>query len=80
MFAMSMKAVRVGSTSWAERMKIFEVVMGSNHFLIQPQTVGKNAGAPIIWRESQSSEHVVMKREAVLYLQISDQASRDSVQ
>lgn len=30
-------------------MKIFEVVMGSNHFLIQPQTVGKKAGAPIIW-------------------------------
>jgi len=31
-----------------ERMKILEVVIGSNHFLIQPQTVGKNAGAPII--------------------------------
>lgn len=30
-------------------MKIFEVVMGSNHFLIQDQTVGKNAGAPMIW-------------------------------
>ena len=48
MFAMSMKAVRVGSTSLAERMNIFEVVIGSNHFFIQPQTVGKNAGAPMI--------------------------------
>lgn len=44
----SMKEVRVGSTSAAERMKIFEVVPGSNQRLIQPQTVGKNEGAPII--------------------------------
>ena len=51
---MSMKVVRVGSTSLAERMNIFEVVIGSNHFLIQPQTVGKNEGAPMIWRENQS--------------------------
>jgi len=35
--------------SWFPRMKILEVVIGSNHFLIQPHTVGKNAGAPIIW-------------------------------
>jgi hypothetical protein len=44
----SIKEVRVGSTSGAERMKIFEVVPGSNQRLIQPQTVGKNEGAPII--------------------------------
>jgi hypothetical protein len=31
-------------------MKIFETVMGSNHRFIQDQTVGKKAGAPIIWR------------------------------
>ena len=43
-----MNDVRVGFTSDAERMKIFDVVTGSNHRLIQPQTVGKNAGAPII--------------------------------
>ncbi len=30
-------------------MKILEVVMGSNHFLIQPQTVGKKDGAPMIY-------------------------------
>lgn len=48
---MSMKAVRVGSTSAAERMKILDVVIGSNHFLIQPQTVGKKDGAPIICHE-----------------------------
>ena len=47
--AMSMKAERVGRTSAAERMNILEVVMGSNHFLIQPQTVGKKDGAPIIY-------------------------------
>lgn len=29
-------------------MKILEVVTGSNHFLIQLQTVGKKAGAPMI--------------------------------
>lgn len=45
---MSMKEVSVGKTSWVERMKILEVVMGSNHFLIQPQTVGKKDGAPMI--------------------------------
>jgi hypothetical protein len=39
---------RVGRRSWWERMKIFEVVIGSNHRFIQPQTVGKKAGAPII--------------------------------
>jgi hypothetical protein len=43
-----MKEVRVGFTSVAERMKILEVVTGSNQRLIQPQTVGKKAGAPII--------------------------------
>ena len=47
-FSMSMKAVRVGRTSWAERMNILEVVIGSNHFLTQPQTVGKKDGAPMI--------------------------------
>lgn len=44
----SMKDVRVGLTSAAERMKILETVTGSNHLLIHDQTVGKNAGAPII--------------------------------
>jgi hypothetical protein len=43
-----MKEVRVGFTSVAERMKILEVVTGSNQRLIQHQTVGKKAGAPII--------------------------------
>ena len=48
MSAMSIKDDNVGRTWWWERMNIFEVVMGSNHFLIQPQTVGKKDGAPII--------------------------------
>lgn len=43
---------RVGSRSWWERMKIFEVVIGSNQRFIQPQTVGKKAGAPIIYFHS----------------------------
>lgn len=43
-----MKEERVGSTSCWARMNILEVVMGSNHFLIQPQTTGKNEGAPMI--------------------------------
>jgi hypothetical protein len=30
-------------------MKIFETVMGSNHRLTQPHTVGKNPGAPTIY-------------------------------
>ena len=46
--SISMKEVSVGRTSWLDRMKILEVVMGSNHFLIQPQTVGKKDGAPMI--------------------------------
>jgi hypothetical protein len=35
--------------SWAERIKILLTVMGSNQRLIQDQTVGKKAGAPMIW-------------------------------
>ena len=48
MFSISMKDDSVGRTSFGDRMKILEVVMGSNHFLIQPQTVGKKEGAPMI--------------------------------
>ena len=44
----STKLERVGNTSCWARMNILEVVMGSNHFLIQPQTMGKNEGAPMI--------------------------------
>ena len=44
-----MKAERVGLTCSWERMKILEVVIGSNHLLIQPHTVGKKEGAPMIW-------------------------------
>ena len=43
-----MKECRVGFTSAAERMKILEVVTGSNQRLIQLQTVGKKEGAPTI--------------------------------
>ena len=43
---------RVGLTSDGERMKILEVVTGSNQRFIQPQTVGKKAGAPMIWVEN----------------------------
>jgi hypothetical protein len=43
-----MKELRVGRTSEEERMKILDVVTGSNQRLIQPQTVGKKAGAPMI--------------------------------
>ena len=49
MLAGSMKDSRVGRRSWCERMKILEVVIGSNQRLIQPQTVGKKTGAPIIY-------------------------------
>lgn len=45
----SMKDSSVFFMSCELRMNILEVVIGSNHFLIQPHTVGKNAGAPIIW-------------------------------
>ena len=46
-FSSSMYCRSVGFTSLAERMKILETVIGSNHRLTQPQTVGKNEGAPI---------------------------------
>lgn len=49
MFSGSMKAVSVGRTSECERMKILETVTGSNQRLIQPQTVEKKTGAPMIW-------------------------------
>lgn len=52
MSSMSMKEERVGKTSCWERINILEVVMGSNHFLIQPQTTGKKEGAPMILQGS----------------------------
>ena len=52
MLSTSIKEERVGRTSLWARMNILEVVMGSNHFLTQPQTIGKNEGAPMILDES----------------------------
>ena len=43
-----MKRSSVGLTCECERMKIFDVVIGSNQRLIQLQTVGKKDGAPMI--------------------------------
>ncbi len=51
-FSTSIKAERAGRTSCWARMNILEVVIGSNHFLTQPQTTGKNEGAPMILDES----------------------------
>ena len=48
MSSMSTKEESVGNTSCWARINILEVVMGSNHFLTQPQTTGKNEGAPMI--------------------------------
>lgn len=56
MLAMSINAESVGNTSWEDSMKIFEVVIGSNHFLIHPHTVGKNEGAPIIYHSTSRSD------------------------
>lgn len=57
-----MNLVRVGLTSDAERMKILDVVPGSNQRLIQLQTVGKKLGAPMIWRHVVSfSQHSSIK-------------------
>ena len=50
--SISMKEERVDRTSCWGRMNILEVVMGSNHFFTQPQTTGKNEGAPIILNDS----------------------------
>lgn len=49
MSSISTKVDKVGKTSCWARINILEVVMGSNHFLIQPQTTGKNEGAPMIF-------------------------------
>jgi hypothetical protein len=43
-------------------MNIFDVVIGSNHFLIQPQTVGKKAGAPMIYEVLENEKHGVLWR------------------
>ena len=59
MLATSMKVDRVGSTSLCDRMNILEVVIGSNHFLIQPHTVGKKEGAPIIWQSLELTSNEV---------------------
>lgn len=48
MFSGSIYFSKVAFASWAERIKILETVIGSNHRLIQDQTVGKNDGAPMI--------------------------------
>ena len=41
--------VKVDLTSEADRIKILDVVAGSNHFVMNPQMVGKKAGAPMIY-------------------------------
>ena len=46
---MSIYLVSVGWTSFEDNTKILETVTGSNHRLIQLQTVGKKDGAPMIW-------------------------------
>ena len=45
----SMYFVKVDVTSEADRIKILDVVAGSNHFVMNPQMVGKKAGAPMIY-------------------------------
>jgi hypothetical protein len=40
---------KVDVTSEADRIKILDVVAGSNHLVMKPQMVGKNAGAPMIY-------------------------------
>lgn len=45
----SMNFVKVDATSAVDRMKILDVVAGSNHFVMNPQMVGKKAGAPMIY-------------------------------
>lgn len=59
-----MKEESVGSISCWARMNILEVVMGSNHFLTQPQTTGKNEGAPITLNASR--QYFCRTREAQL--------------
>jgi hypothetical protein len=49
--------VKVDVTSDADRIKILDVVEGSNHFVMNPQMVGKKAGAPMIYIRA----HVVSK-------------------
>ena len=50
--SISIKEERVDRTSCWGRMNILEVVIGSNHFFTQPQTTGKNEGAPMILDDS----------------------------
>jgi len=57
-------------------MNIFEVVMGSNHFLIHPQTVGKKEGAPMIWEFVSSVFYG--QEQLQRYSQISDPMSPDN--
>lgn len=47
-FSGSMYSSRLEVRVEEESMKILDTVIGSNHFLIQPHTVGKKDGAPMI--------------------------------
>ena len=49
----------VDLTSCFPSINILETVTGSNHRLIQPQTVGKNVGAPIICPMSAQTRIVI---------------------
>ncbi len=50
--------------------------MGSNHFLIHPQTVGKKEGAPMIWEFVSSVFYG--QEQLQRYSQISDPMSPDN--
>lgn len=76
MSSMSMKVERVGTTSCWARINILEVVIGSNHFLIHPQTTGKNDGAPMTFEEPR--QHVCRTEKAFENSRILYREFRDS--
>lgn len=47
MSSISIYLNRVGRTSAAGSIEIFDVVAASNHFVMKPQTMGKKDGAPM---------------------------------
>jgi hypothetical protein len=63
---------KVDVTSEADRIKILDVVAGSNHLVMKPQMVGKNAGAPMIYITARNKHRVTLGRHTEASTQLAE--------
>jgi hypothetical protein len=71
----SMYFVKVDVTSEADRIKILDVVAGSNHFVMNPQMVGKKAGAPMIYIATRNKHKLSLGPQTEASIQLTKRSS-----